>query len=65
MGEVVWPHPPEAKRQSLHGYWPNVKASLPSIARVVVCCSGNAMINLRLDFHGWKFTLHHWLPIEQ
>ena len=26
MGKVVWPHPPEAERQGLHGYWPNVKA---------------------------------------
>jgi hypothetical protein len=26
MGEVVWPHPPEAQRQGLHGHWPNVKA---------------------------------------
>jgi hypothetical protein len=26
MGEVVWPHPPEAEWQGLHGYWPNVKA---------------------------------------
>jgi len=25
MGEVVWPHPPEAKRQGLHGHWPNVE----------------------------------------
>jgi hypothetical protein len=26
MGEMVWPHPPEAERQGLHGHWPNVKA---------------------------------------
>ena len=26
MGEVVWLHLPEAKRQGLHGHWPNVKA---------------------------------------
>jgi hypothetical protein len=36
MGEVVWPHPPEAERQGLHGHWPNVKALLPSMAWVVV-----------------------------
>ena len=24
-----------------------------------------AMINLRLDFHGWKFTSYHWLPIKR
>jgi hypothetical protein len=34
MGEVVWPHPPEAERQGLHGHWPNMK--VPSMARVVV-----------------------------
>ena len=26
MGEVVWPHPPEAERQGLHGHWPIVRA---------------------------------------
>ena len=26
MDEVVWPEPPEAERQSLHGHWSNVKA---------------------------------------
>ena len=26
MGEVVWPHPPGAKRQGLHGHWPEVRA---------------------------------------
>ena len=25
-GEEVWPHPPEAERQGLHGYWPIVRA---------------------------------------
>ena len=23
------------------------------------------MINLRLDFHGWKFTSNHWLTIKK
>jgi hypothetical protein len=36
MDEVVWPHPPEAEAQGLHGHWPNVKTQLPSMARVVV-----------------------------
>ena len=26
MDEVVWPYPPEAERQGLHGHWPNVEA---------------------------------------
>jgi hypothetical protein len=26
MGEVVWPHPPKAKRQGLLGHWSNVEA---------------------------------------
>jgi hypothetical protein len=36
MGEVVWPHPPEAERQGVHGHWPNVKTWFPSMLRVVV-----------------------------
>ena len=24
MGKVVWPNPPEAKRQGLYGHWPNM-----------------------------------------
>ena len=36
MGEVVWPHPPEAERHGLHGHWPNVRPWLPSMVRVVV-----------------------------
>ena len=23
-GEVVWPNPPEAEQQGLHGHWPNM-----------------------------------------
>jgi hypothetical protein len=26
MGEMVWPHPFEAKWQGLHGHWPNMEA---------------------------------------
>jgi hypothetical protein len=36
MGVMVWPHPHEAERQGLHGHWPNVKASLHSMAWVVI-----------------------------
>ena len=36
MGEVVWPNPPEAERQGLHGHWPNMGKWLPSMAWVVV-----------------------------
>ena len=25
VGEVVWPHPSEAKQHGLHGHWPNVR----------------------------------------
>ena len=28
------------------------------------CCSGNVMINLRLDFQGWKSTSNHWLSFK-
>ena len=26
MGEVVWPHLPEAEWHCFHGHWPNVEA---------------------------------------
>ena len=37
MGEAVWPpNPPKAERHGLHGHWPNMRAQLPSMIRVVV-----------------------------
>ena len=36
MREVVWPHPPEAKRHGLHGLWPHVRPKLPSMVWIVV-----------------------------
>ena len=36
MSEVIWPHPPKAKRHGPHGHWPNVRPKLPSMVQVVV-----------------------------
>ena len=35
MGEVVWPNPPKAEQQGVHGHWPNMRGWLPSMAHVV------------------------------
>ena len=31
MGEVLWPHSPEAEWLGLDGLWPNVRSWLPSM----------------------------------
>jgi hypothetical protein len=49
--------PPEAESQGLHGHWPNVKAEVPNMARVVV-------VLLRQCDDEFKVG-HHWLLNER
>jgi hypothetical protein len=61
MGEVVWSHPPEAKRQGLHVHWLNVKAQLLSMARVVVVLLQQCDDQLKV---GLSWMEVHLIPLD-
>ena len=54
MGEVVWLHSLEPRRQGLHEHWPNVEAWLPSLDWIVVVllCQCNAQFKIGLSKDG-------------
>jgi hypothetical protein len=60
MGEVVWPHLPEAKRQGIYRHWPNVEAWLHNMAWVVVMLLRQCDDQLKIGFPLIEF---HIIPL--